>query len=178
MKSKIQENFKNKSLRRTRTKTNSLFQGFFKNHLQFNNNSRNTRNSRIAGRDVFPSFPRFWDSKGHIEVEKFMSWIGLLKLADLVLGITQKLCRITSSPANEWCAISPARAQTHTSIYLGVIPSNMQYFVWVVNRTTTLQQVCSVIFLKRYTSVVFTCFCLPSFGRTPRKSIMQRFLSY
>ena len=28
---------------------NSLFQGFFKNHLQFKNNSRNSRNSRTAG---------------------------------------------------------------------------------------------------------------------------------
>ena len=52
---------------------------------------------------------------------------------------------------------------THTSIYLGLLSSHIQYFVWGVNRTTTLQQACSVILLKRYTSVAFTCFCLPSF---------------
>ena len=45
---------------------NSLFQGFFKNHLQFKNNSRN---SRTADHPLFPSFPNFSDSKGQIEVE-------------------------------------------------------------------------------------------------------------
>ena len=63
-------------------------------------------------------------------------------------------------------------APTHTSIYLGVISSHMQYFVWGVNRTTTLQQACSVILLKSYTSVAFTSLCLQSFGRSQRKPIM------
>ena len=41
LKSKIQEHFKNR-----------LFQGFFKNHLQFKNNSRN---SRTAGHPEYPT---------------------------------------------------------------------------------------------------------------------------
>ena len=48
---------------------NSLFQGFFKNHLQFKNNSGNSRNSRTTSHLVFPSVPHFSDSKDQIEVE-------------------------------------------------------------------------------------------------------------
>ena len=33
-------------------------------------------------------------------------------------------------------------ALTHTNMYLGVLSSHMQYSVWRVSRTTTLQQVC------------------------------------
>ena len=46
-----------------------------------------------------------------------MSGIGLHKFADLILGISQKLCYIISSPANEWCAIPPARAHTHQYLF-------------------------------------------------------------
>ena len=44
LKSKIQENSFLK---------NSLFQGFFKNHLQLKNNTRNSRNSRTAHQPEF-----------------------------------------------------------------------------------------------------------------------------
>ena len=47
----------------------SLFQAFFKNHLQFKNNSKNLRNSGTAGHSAFTSFLHFSDSKGQIEVE-------------------------------------------------------------------------------------------------------------
>ena len=46
-----------------------------------------------------------------------MSWIGLHKFANLFLGISQKLCYITSSPANEWHAIAPACAHTHQYVF-------------------------------------------------------------
>ena len=36
---------------------------------------------------------------------------------------------------------------THASIYLVVLLSHMQNFIWQVNHMPTIQQVCSVIFL-------------------------------
>ena len=37
---------------------------------------------------------------------------------------------------------------TQASIYLGVLSSHIQNFIWQINRTSTLQQVCSVIILQ------------------------------
>ena len=50
-----------------------------------------------------------------------MSGIGLHKFADLILGISQKLCCITSSPVNEWRAIASARTHTHQCLCRCVI---------------------------------------------------------
>ena len=50
-------------------------------------------------------------------------------------------------PVNEWCAIALACA-CHTSIYLGMLSSHVQNFIWRVDCMPTLQQVCSVIFLQ------------------------------
>ena len=73
---------------------------------------------------------------------------------------------------------------THASIYLGMLSLCMQNFIWWV-KNLVLQflfwighQYCSLIILflqkmhKRYTSVAFTCFCLPKFGRLQKISIM------
>ena len=50
-------------------------------------------------------------------------------------------------PVNEWCAIALACA-CHASIYLGMLSSHVQNFIWRVDCMPTLQQVCSVIFLQ------------------------------
>ena len=50
-------------------------------------------------------------------------------------------------PVNEWCAIALACA-CHASIYLGMLSSHVQNFIWWVDCMPTLQQVCSVIFLQ------------------------------
>ena len=48
--------------------------------------------------NLFPSFPQFPDSKGQMEVEKFMiSSTDVHKFADAIFGITQKLSFITLS---------------------------------------------------------------------------------
>ena len=46
-----------------------------------------------------------------------MSRIGQHKFADLILGISQKLCYTTSSPDNEWRAIAPVRTHTHQYLF-------------------------------------------------------------
>ena len=137
---------------------NSLFQGFFKNHLQCKNKSRNSRNSRTTGHPVFPSFPHFSDSKGH-------------KFADLILGIGQKLCYITSSPVNEWRGIAPACAHTYQYLFRCAIIARAILCMSSQSHYNTSTSV-SVILLKRYTLVAFTCFYLQSFGRSQSKSIM------
>ena len=46
---------------------------------------------------ILPSFPHFPDSKGQMKVEWFILWIGLHKLAGVIIGITQKSLYVTSS---------------------------------------------------------------------------------
>ena len=41
-----------------------------------------------------------------------------------------------------------SHAPTHASIYLGVLLLRLQIFIWQINSTVKLQQVCSVIILQ------------------------------
>ena len=45
---------------------------------------------------------------------------------------------------------------THASIYLSVLLSHVQNFIWQVNCTPSLQQVCSVITLRIESSIIST----------------------
>ena len=98
-----------------------------------------------------------------------MNWLG--KFADLILGISHKLCCITLSPADEWGAIAPACADTHQYLFRCAIIAHAIISMRSQSHYNTSTSV-SVILLKRCTSVVFTCFCLPSFGRLQRKLFM------
>ena len=55
------------------------------------------------------------------------------------------MCTITGLSMNGMQ--SHSHAPTHTSIYLGMLLSHVQNFIWVVSCTPTLQQVCSVILM-------------------------------
>ena len=72
-------------------------------------------------------------------------------------------------------------APTHAIIYLGVLSSQVQNLLWRVKNFVWQFLFCidhqyfDNVFLqkihKRYTSLAFTCFCLPSFERSQRKSV-------
>ena len=108
LKSKIQEHYQNKSLKT----------------LYFKDFSRTTYNSRTiqAIQGIQEPLATLFSLSFHtFQIQKDKQkwnnlWYHELACIDLILGISQKLCCITSSPANEWRENAIARA--HTRYYL------------------------------------------------------------
>ena len=53
-----------------------------------------------------------------------------------------QMCIRIYRPVSEWC-VSHLHVPTHASVYLGMLLPHMQNFIWWVNCTSILQQVCS-----------------------------------